>query len=261
MKKMFRILFAAALFAPVLCLADGGGDGLELTRDEVTVFKKKLVAVLDAMGQPPAGFVKQKDNFSLPTEWYKNSKGGINAVYAGVSRKLAIKGVKDAEAGSKQLGTEYQKKILAAQAKGDYQEVMRISQEMQQKSGQTALAGVQAQEEKKLPIEVDVSLNQSGYEPIDPDLVVLEKPGLIALKTGQGDEGDPQVTVTVFFQPSALKDTKKLSKVEVKTGTVPAKTSVVSVIIKVEGPAGDVEEWVKRMDTKTVLAQIDAAGK
>ncbi|HNW42920.1 MAG TPA: hypothetical protein PKI19_00345 [Elusimicrobiales bacterium] len=263
MKKLIPVLFALVLFSPAVCRADdGGGDDKKLlTRSEVTVFKKKLVAVLDAMGLPPAGFAQEKDDFNLPTEWYKDGKGKLNGSHASATRRLAIKGVKDAEKGNKQLGVDYQKKMMEAQAKGDYQAIMALSQEMQQKVGKTALSGVQAQEDKKLPIEVQVGLNDSAYQTIDPDMVVFEKPGVIAIKTQVGEEGDPKITISVYFQPVVLKDTKDLSRVEIKSGAVPAKTSVASVVIQLEGPAADVEAWAKRIDTKAVLAQIDATVK
>lgn len=262
MKNFFKLVLALALFAPGVCRA--GEDGAEkktlLTRDEVTVFKKKLVTVLDAMGLPPAGFSKQKDSFNLPTEFYLE-KGKLVSNQAGAVRKFAIKGVKDAEAANKQAGTDYQKKILAAQAKGDYQEMTRVMQEMQQKTSQTALQGVQAQEDKKLPIELKVDFNRPDYRSIDPDLVVVEQAGVLALKTQQGEEGDPQETVSVYFQPSVLKDTKTLSQLDIRTGPVPSKTSISSITIELEGPAEEVEAWAKRIDFKKVLAQIDATIK
>ncbi|HBA60089.1 MAG TPA: hypothetical protein DCZ92_04605 [Elusimicrobia bacterium] len=249
---------ALALAAPVLCRA--GAEDTALTRDESAAFKKALVAVLGAMGLPPQGFVKEKDDFNLPTDFYTEG-GKLRAVTASVHRRLAIKGVKDAEAGNKKHGADYKKKILEAQSKGDYQEVMRLSQEMQKDVSSTALSGAKAEEEKKLPIRVSVEINDSQYQAIDPDLVVFEKPGVLALKMPQDEEGDPKGSVAVYFQPSALKDTKKLSKVQIDVKTVPVKTSIVAIAIKLEGPVEEVETWAKRIDTKTVLAQINAALK
>jgi len=88
MKNMFKLLLALAIIGPGLCRAGDDKKAL-LTRDEVGVFKKKLVTVLDALGLPPAGFVKQKDDFSLPTEWYKE-KGSLVSNHAGANRKFAI---------------------------------------------------------------------------------------------------------------------------------------------------------------------------
>ena len=38
-----------------------------LTRDEVASIKKKIVSVLDALGQPPAGYSSEKESFHLTT--------------------------------------------------------------------------------------------------------------------------------------------------------------------------------------------------
>lgn len=260
MRKALYTALVLAIFAPALSAQESNDPKNQLTRDEVAVFKKKLVTALDAMGLPPAGFAKQKDDFSLPTEFYKE-KGKLVSNQCYASRKLAIKGVRDAENATKQASIDYQKKVLEAQAKGDYQEMTRLMQEMQQKTSETTLAGMQAQQDKKEPIAVEVHLNRSEYQAIDPDMVVFEKPGVLALKTQQGDEGDPKETVTVYFQPVVLKDTKNLSQIEIKTGPVPAKTSVSSLSIEIEGPAADVEAWAKRINTDKVLALVDATVK
>jgi hypothetical protein len=48
-----------------------------LTRDEVASIKKKIVGVLDALGQPPAGYSSERESFQLPTEAYKVQEGGL----------------------------------------------------------------------------------------------------------------------------------------------------------------------------------------
>lgn len=258
MRYLPLLVLSLAVAAPSPVRAE---DDL-LTRDEVSTIKKKLVGVLDAFGAPPAGFVKEKDDFNLPTNFYK-SEGKLQPVNASVSRHLAIKGVKDAEKGQKALGEDYQKKIMEAQMKGDYAEMARISQEMQTKGSENALSGMKAQSDKKEPIELRVSLNESADEGIDPDNVVAEKPGMIAIKYKNGSDDDVKETVKLFFQPAALKDTKKLSKVRLfsETRSVPAKTSVGSVVVEISGPAADVEAWAKRADAAKILALIDAPGK
>lgn len=251
----------------LLCLAVAAPSNLRaeddlLTRDEVSSFKKKLVAVLDAFGAPPKGFAKEKDDFSLPTNFYK-SEGKLQPVNGSATRRLAIKGVMDAEKGQKALGEDYQKKVLEAQAKGDYAEMARVMQEMQAKASENSLSGMKAKSEKKEPIELRVSLNESADEGIDPDEVVVEKPGMIAIRRKHGSDDDPKETVKLFFQPAALKDTKTLSRVRLfhDTRSVPAKTSVGSVAAQLEGPSADVEAWAKRVDAAKVLALIDAPGK
>ena len=93
---------------------------------------------------------------------------------------------------------------------------------------------------------------------IDPDNVVFERPGVIALKLKGYDEG--KATVEVYFDPVSLKDTKTLSVVDLKMpkNGVDKKTAVLNATIHISGPASEVEAWAKRIDTKGVLAQIDA---
>ncbi len=253
------LLLALALLLPAPVRAD---DDDQLTRDEVSGFKKTLNAVLDAFGTPPAGFAKEKDDFNLPTNWSK-SEGKIQAVQASVNRRLAIKGVMDAEKNTKQLGEDYQKKMLAAQAKGDYAEMSRLAQEVQTKGSQNALSGVQAQQDKKEPISLSVQLNSGVDEAIDPDMVVVEKPGVLGLKSKSGGEDDPKETVRLYYQPVALKDTKKLSRVRLFSSgaTVPAKTSVGTILVELTGPVADVEAWAKRANAAKILALINAPGK
>lgn len=257
MRHLPLLLLAVLFAAPAPARAD---DDL-LTRDEVSSFKKKLVAALEGLGAPPAGFAKDKDDFNLPSNFYKTD-GKLNPITASATRKLAIKGVQDAQKSQKALGEEYQKKILEAQMKGDYAAMAAISQEMQQKGGASAMSGMQAQQDKKNPIDVRVAFNDVVDEAIDPDNVVVEKPGVIGLKTKNGGDEEVNETVRMFFQPS-LKDTKNLSRVRLFTGNnyVPAKTSVATVVIELVGPVKDVEAWAKRVDQKKILALIDAPAK
>ena len=67
---------------------------------------------------------------------------------------------------------------------------------------------------KKEPMNVYVRLNQNPTVGIDPDAVVLEQPGVIALRDkGRARRGD----VTVYIDPVALKATEELSKIELRT--------------------------------------------
>ena len=259
MTHLLTFMLALAVFAPVPCLAGEGGAGgsNRLSRGEVAVFKKKLAAVLGALGKPPDGFVKRKDSFDLPAE-FRMKRGELVPGKAAAARELAVKGAK---AAGGQAAADPQKKVLEAQAKGDYKEMSRLLEEMQQKSKQRAFEGAKAAEDKKLPIEVRVRFNDSEQRSIDPDLVVLERKGVLALKTGQGEEGDPRETVTVYFQPAALADARGLSRLAIKAGPAPSKTSVLSITIELEGPAAEVEAWTRRIDYRKVLAQIDATAE
>ncbi len=243
------------LLIPVLFLARGGAraqDEKSLTRDEVSVIKKKLVAVLESLGQP-AGYSLEHEDFNLPTEAYKNSNSGrYNLTYASANRKFGTQ--KKTEEESKDIQKEYQKKVAEAQAKGDYAAMSKLAMEMQQKAGQMQLKATETQKE---PIEVSVQLNSNPGAVIDPDAVVFEHPGVIALKSNV-ESGTERIDI--YFDPVSLKETKQLSRVDLKKPEegVTRRTLVMSVAVEVSGPAAEIEPWVKKVDSKKVLSQIDA---
>ena len=257
MKRLAIAALTLLLAAPALRADDNA-----LERDQVAAFKKTLVAVFDALGKPPEGFAKDHEDYDLPTNYTKDDKGRFDAVYANAERRFGIKAVKDAETKNKQLGTDYQKKMLEAQAKGDYQEVARLAQEVQKQASTNQLEAVTAQEQKKEPIEVRVQLNSTNDQTIDPDNVLAEHPGFIALKSKSGDS-EVKENVDLYFQPTLLKDTKKLSKVSLMNDAraVTSLTSVVAIQVHLEGPNADVEAWAKRADYKKILALVTATAQ
>lgn len=228
-----------------------------LTRDEVAVIKKKLVAVTEALGQPPAGYIKEDESFYLPTEAAKMKDSGqfyppdafVRYKFGGAEKK-----VKKSE---KELKAEYEKKMLEAQAKGDFDAMAKLGEEMAQKSGKTQL---EANEAKKEPIEVSITFNSNPGQTIDPDAVLFENPGMIALKL-KADGDEDKGRVAVYFDLVHLKDTKKLSRVDLMDKPqkgVSRKTLVLNATIELTGPASVVESWAKRISVSKALAQIDA---
>jgi hypothetical protein len=260
LRRFPMLRLRSLLLVPVLLLATGftagGGraqDENPLTRDEVSVIKKKMVAVLEALGQP-AGYSLEHESFNLPTEAYKNTNTGkYNPISGSADRKFGTQ--KKTEEESKDIQKEYQKKIAEAQAKGDYAAMSKIAQEMQQKAGQMQL---KATETQKDPVQVSVMLNSNPGETIDPDAVVFEHPGVIALKSSVENGSE---RIAIYFDPVALKETKQLSRVDMKMPQdgVAKRTLVLSVTIDVTGPVAEIEPWVKKVDSKKVLAQIDPA--
>jgi hypothetical protein len=227
-----------------------------LNRDEVSQIKKKLVATLEALGTAPAGYAMERENYNLPTEGSKiKETGRWYPVNGSADREYGTE--KAAQKQSKDLEKEYQKKFAEAQAKGDYQEIARLSQEMQKKSGE---ANLKAVEGKKEPISVDVYFNSNPGATIDPDAVVFEKPGVIALRATESGENEKS-RISVYFDPVSLKNTKQLSRVELKTpeGGITKRASVLNITVQLHGPTADVEAWAKRIDTGKVLAQIESA--
>jgi hypothetical protein len=92
---------------------------------------------------------------------------------------------------------------------------------------------------------------------IDPEAVVLERRGVIALreKKVSSDTG----SVTVYIDPVALAAPQDLAKVELRTADdgVGNKTGVYHVVIQLNGAVADLETWVKSFDYDAMLGVID----
>ena len=254
---MVRCISSLALALVLLFLWEARAeDENPLTRDEVAVIKKKLVAAFDALGQAPEGYSVGSEHFNLPTEAYKNKSTGLYYLL-NTSADRNYETGKQAEKSGKEIEKEYQKKMLDAQAKGDYQEMAKIAQEMQKKMASAQSNAIGSHKE---PIAVSLRFNSNPNATIDPDAVVFERPGVIALKN-VSDPSSEKIRIAVYFDPVALKDTKQLSRVDLKqpeNGTS-KRTLMLNATIELSGPVADVEAWAKRIDTKKVLAQIDAA--
>jgi len=254
MKKYFLYVLLVFLFFAGKSQAQNENA---LTRDEVASIKKKLVAVLDAIGQAPKGYVKEDEDFGLPTECYKNSSTGLyQPVYSSARVKFGG-GAGKLQKSEKEWQQDYQKKIAEAQAKGDMETMMKLVQEMQKRAGESQAKMIEANKE---PIDVTVTLNSGANQTIDPDAVVFEKAGVIALRFKQ-DETQEKIRIGVYFDPATLKDTKQLSKIELMMPDIKNKTSVVNAMVEFSGPAAEVEQWVKGIATAKILSQIDARSK
>ena len=251
MKRLAGVLVLAVI--ALLAQNAVGQEEKMLTRDEVSVIKKKLVAILGALGTAK-GYDIENEHFNLPTDAYPSGQGNLYyPVNASAARRYGTQ--KSAEKSAQDLQKEYQKKMLEAQAKGDYQTMAKLAQEMQQKAGEQQLKGA---EQAKEPIDVDVQLNSNPGATIDPDAVLFEKAGLIAVKSiDESNAGKERIWI--YFDPVNLKDTKQLSRVDLKLpdGGVAKRNIVLNATIELQGPTADVEALAKQVDTHAVLGQID----
>jgi hypothetical protein len=229
---------------PVSLLADGGGDEEPVARDEALALKTTVKAVLDGLGAPPAGYAKAKEDFDLPTSMGvdKDAKAfWLTETRADFEFTSGISG--------EQMSQEYQTKIMAAQAKGDYAEVQRLSLDLQKN-----IAAAMGAEMSK--ITVKIYLNHRTHQEIDPEGVVWETPGAIALRT---ESSDPNLHLMLAFDPKSLADTKKISLVstgETLNGSASSKTAVRTVVVELTGPEAAVTEWAKSVDKGKILALI-----
>jgi hypothetical protein len=250
MKRFFLVLLAGIVaFAPALAQKEH-----PLTRDEVSVIKKKLVATLESLGQPQAGYAVEDEDFNLPTEAYPSrSADHFSPASASASRKYGTE--KATQKSSEEMSKEYQKKMLEAQAKGDYTTMSKLAQEMQQQMSASQLKSVEGHKE---PIQINVQFNSNPGTTIDPDAVIFERPGVIAL-IRQEDKSTDKAEINVYVDPVALKDTKQLSTVKMSypEDGVTKRVAVLNATITLHGPKTEIETWAKRIDTKKVLAQIN----
>lgn len=236
----------------VFLAATAGAQETNLSRTEVTAIKAKIVTVQQAMGADPSGYLKESEDFDLPTNSNPAQGGKYWPITSGVSLRYGDRGTAEAEANMEKATAEFQAKMAAAVASGNIGEITRMSEELTRMQ-----AAAMAPAERKEPMNVYVRLNQNPTVGIDPDAVVLEQPGVIVLRDEQSDgKGD----VTVYIDPVALAATEELSKIELRTANdgVTSKTGVYHVVIQLNGTLADAEAWVQTFDLDAMLGVIDA---
>jgi len=235
----------------LLLVATAGAQETNLTRSEVAAIKAKIVTVQQAMGGDPSGYLKESEDFNLPTDFNRAQGGKYWPITSGVSLRYGDRGTAEAQANMEKAAAEFQAKMATAVASGNVAEITRMSEELTRMQ-----AAAMAPAERKEPMNVYVQLNQNPTVGIDPDAVVLEQPGVIVLRNkGQGEKGD----VTVYIDPVALAATEELSKIELRTANdgVTNKTGVYHVVIQLNGALADAESWVQTFDFDAMLAVID----
>jgi len=243
MRKALPFMVLLLLAAPAALLADGGQDDA-VTREEALALKTGVKAVVEALGAPPAGYARAKEEFDLPT-----SMGVDPAAKVFYLRETQATFEFTSGKSGEQLAQEYQTKLMAAQAKGDYAEVQRLSTEWQQ----TMMTAMSAERSK---VTVSVRLNHNPYQKIDPEGVIWEAPGAIALRT---ESSDNNTHLLLAFDPKALADTKKVSLVDLgEFLNTPAKrkSAVRTIVVELVGPDAVVTAWAGGVDKGKILALI-----
>lgn len=244
MRKLLLLSILLVAAAPLAALADGGVEA-PVARDESLAIKNNLKAVLEALGTPPSGYAKASEDFDLPTGMGHDKSAGrfwLSEAHADFTFTSGMSG--------EQMAQEYQKKLMDAQAKGDFEAITRLTTEMQQN-----LAAAMGTEMSK--VAVTVRLNNHCHQEIDPEGVVWETPGAIALRLEGSKPGN--VRVLMAFDPKVLADTKTLSLVSLgeSLGTSSAtKTAVRTIVVELEGPEAMVTTWAGGVDKGRILALI-----
>lgn len=251
------VRMAAAVLAAGAVAAGAFAQETSLTRAEVAAVKAKLVAVQQAMGADPQGYIKESESFNLPTDFRAARDGKYSPIGAGVSMRYTDRAVKEGSTNAEQAAKDLQAKYAAAITSGDPQAIAKMAEEATRIS-QLAMATSVAAQSAKPNLSADIRFNSGSYAGIDPDAVVFESSGVIALREKQlsSDEG----RVTVYVDPVALKNAETLSKVELKTPDdgVSSKAGVFNVVIALSGRLADVEAWAKTFETAQILSLIDA---
>jgi len=249
--RVNRLLLAVGVVVfSVAVSSTAFGDETSLTRAEVAAIKAKLIAVEKALGGEPSGYALDREDFSLPTETSPVRGGKYWPMGSSVSLTYVDKGMQDAEANAEEIAANFQQRYMAALASGNEAAANAVMSEMMQ-----AQAAVGA--EPKPELTANIQFNANSYAGIDPDGVLFEGPGYIALKDQQVSEDTGQVVV--YFDPVALRETETLSKVELNTPDdgVSNRTGIYNVTIWLNGTMADIEAVAKGIETADVLAVID----
>lgn len=257
MLRRFVMIVCMLLLTPVSnTWADGSGGENPLTRSEVAEVKHMLVDLVGALGTPAVGYDKLEENYDLPTGFMpQKTKGRFEPISAAVHLKFGTDSRK-AEKEAQQAAQNFQKKYLEAMAKGDMQTASTLAQQYQQEMGKIQLQAMNAQAAQKGAVSVDIRTNSFQSATIDPDAVLFEESGVIALMEKTDSNGNGRVDV--FFDPVALKATKTLSQVKLPypENGLPGKITVSNILFKFEGPAQEIQSWAKKIKIRAVLEKI-----
>jgi hypothetical protein len=222
-----------------------------LTRTEVTAIRAKLVTVQQAMGEP-TGYLKESEDFNLPTDFNPAEGGKYWPITSGISMRFTDRGAAEGVANAQKAAEDFQAKYLAAIASGDAAAMEKAMQELQRLQ-MAALTPTTPKE----PLQAYVQFNMNPSVGIDPEAVVLEKPGVIALRDKQLNSDKGQVTV--YLDPVALKATQELAKFELRTDQngVGNRTGLYHIVIQANGALTDLEPWIEGFDYAAMLGVID----
>jgi hypothetical protein len=226
-----------------------------LNRDEVTGIKQKLVTVEKALGGDPDGYFLESEDFNLPTDFNPARDGKFRPIASSLSLRFGDRTSRDGKVSAEQASADFQAKYAAAIASGDYGAMEKMMAEMQVVSQQAAAAAMVPQ---KQPMTVHVRFNAGGGTGIDPDAVVFEKSGVIAIRKKKLH--DEHGTLWIYIDPVALKDSAKLASIDMSTPGegVTNKTGVFNITIQAEGTLSDIEAWAQAMDTDAMLSVVDS---
>jgi hypothetical protein len=171
--------------------------------------------------------------------------------------RFTDRGAVEGAASIEQIQQDFMARYSAALASGNAQVIEQMVTEMTQMQT-AATAAAFAPAAKKEDMQIYVQLNMNPSVAIDPDAIVLEQPGAIALRE-KDDAAGTTGAVTVYLDPVALAATEELAKFELRTAEdgVTNRTGVYHIVIQINGALADIEPWVAGFDYPAMLAVID----
>lgn len=228
--------------------ADGNcGEGsteVKFMRADMVTLKAHMAKVLAAIGSLPAPYARINDDWQLPASACRDKNGFVPIA-------VRYSGTFSAEQNQDAIQAAYQKKMAAAEASGNYAAMATLAQQMQ-----AAVIAASASSQAATPVDITIVANGFEQGTIDPDSVLRDGPGFLALRQ-QGGNADNE-TVTVYFDKVQLKNAHQLASFNFGRWLVPAKLSLISMTIQIQGAKANVERLVKQIDAQAVLSQLSA---
>jgi DNA-directed RNA polymerase subunit F len=199
--------------------------------------------------------LKEREDFSLPTDANPAQNGKYWPITSSVSLRYTDRAVKEGQTNMEKANQDMQQRYAAALASGDPEAILKLSEEIA-KIQQQAMATASLQ--PKQPMDAYVQFNMNPIVGIDPDAVVFERSGVIALRETNVASDDGRVTV--YLDPVALEATETLSKIELRTAQdgVSNKSGIFHIVITLSGVLADIEAWAQSFDTSAMLGVIDS---
>jgi len=244
----------ALLLAASMALA----QSTSLNRSEVAAIKSKIVTVQEAMGADPAGYLKKEENYNLPTDFNPTREPGkFRPITSSVTLRYTDRASVESAQNLEQMQQDFQARYAAAAASGNPDAISKMVEEVTRMQA-AAMAAAANPAARKEDMTVYVQLNMNPSVGIDPDAVVLERPGVIVLRDKRDAVGT-KGQVTVYVDPVALRATEELSKIELRTADtgVSNRSGVFHVVISLNGTLADAEAWAKTFDYPKILSVID----
>ncbi|HET7306836.1 MAG TPA: hypothetical protein VFK24_03330 [Gammaproteobacteria bacterium] len=224
---------------------DSGDQNVPFARNDLVSVQQHMKRVIDALGALPAPYTMTDKNWSLPTSSCHGKLG-----YAAIS--VQYSGEFSVRQNAQDLQAAYQKKIMAAQAKGDYAAMQKLAQQMMASSMAVGMAGA-----ANTPVSIEIRVNVSDNETINPLNVLRDGHGFIALRQPGGDTNN--ATVIVYFDAVQLKDAHQLASFTLNNNwRSPDKLALVNAEFTLSGPKAQVEQLIKQLDAVAVLNQLTA---